>query len=119
MKYLIKKRNFWIILAVDIFLLFSAYYLSYLIRFEGQMPSDRFLVFKHTVWLIIPFKLFVFFNFKLYKGMWRYTGISDLINLIKAVFVTSAIIILIILYFHRFQGYSRSIFFIDAILTLA
>jgi FlaA1/EpsC-like NDP-sugar epimerase len=118
MKHLIKKRNFWIILGIDFFLLCLAYFLSYLIRFEGKIPPEVILNIKHTIWLIIPFKLLVFFNFKLYKGMWRYTSINDLLNLIKATFVSSTVIILTILYFHRFVGYPRSVFIIDAFLTL-
>jgi FlaA1/EpsC-like NDP-sugar epimerase len=118
MKHLIKKRNFWVILSIDIFLLCLAYFLAYFIRFEGKIPPNGILNFKNTVWLIIPFKLLVFFMFNLYRGMWRYTSISDLINLIKATFVSSTIIILAILYLHRFEGYPRGVFIIDAFLTL-
>src|SRR4030042_6642690 len=118
MRNLIKRRNFLIILGIDFFLLCLAYLLSYFIRFEGKISPTEILNIKNTIWLIIPFKLLVFFNFKLYKGMWRYTSIDDLINLIKATFVSSAIIILAILYVHRFQGYPRSVFIIDAFLTL-
>jgi FlaA1/EpsC-like NDP-sugar epimerase len=118
MRNLIKRRNFWIILGIDFFLLCLAYFLSYLIRFEGKIPPEVILNIKYTIWLIIPFKLLIFFNFKLYKGMWRYTSINDLLNLIKATFVSSTIIILVILYVRRFEGYPRSVFIIDAFLTL-
>jgi FlaA1/EpsC-like NDP-sugar epimerase len=118
MKYLIKRRNFWIILSADIFLLFLAYFFSYLIRFEGVIPPDQIVNFKNSIWFIIPFKIFIFVLFRLYKGMWRYTSIRDLINLIKATFLSSSAIILIILYVNRFQGYPRSVFVIDAFLTL-
>ncbi|MGA2467517.1 MAG: hypothetical protein ABSH06_24630 [Thermodesulfobacteriota bacterium] len=50
--------------------------------------------------------------------MWRYTGTNDLINLVKATFISSTTIILVILYLHRFEGYPRSVFIIDAFLTL-
>src|SRR4030042_3088065 len=100
MKYLIRKKNFWIILGVDVLLLFLSYFLSYFIRFEGKIPAEEIAVIKNTVWLIIPFKLLVFFQFKLYRGMWRYTSIDDLLNLIKATFVSSTTIILVILYMH-------------------
>ena len=99
-------------------LLCLAYFLSYFIRFEGKIPHNEILNFKNTVWFIIPFKLLVFFYFNLYKGMWRYTSINDLINLVKATFVSSTVIILVILYLHRFEGYPRSVFVIDAFLTL-
>jgi FlaA1/EpsC-like NDP-sugar epimerase len=118
MKYLIKRRNFWIILSADIFLLFLAHFFSYLIRFEGVIPPDQIVNFKNSIWFIIPFKIFIFVLFRLYKGMWRYTSIRDLINLIKATFLSSSAIILIILYVNRFQGYPRSVFVIDAFLTL-
>jgi len=118
MKHLIKKRNFWIILTVDILLLGLAYFLSCFIRFEGKIPPEEISNLKNTVWLIIPLKIFIFFSFNLYRGMWRYTGINDLINLVKATFVSATVIILTILYLHRFEGYPRSVFVIDAFLTL-
>src|SRR4030043_362211 len=118
MRHLVKKRNFWIILAIDAIFLVLAYFLSYFIRFEGDIPPSELSNLKNTIWLIVPFKLFVFFVFKLYKGMWRYTSINDLLNVIKATFVSSSTIILVILYLTRFQGYPRSVFVIDAFLTL-
>jgi hypothetical protein len=75
------------------------------------------LAFQNTVCFIIPVKLFIFFTFKLYRGMWRYTSVKDLTNLIKATFVSSGLIILAILYLHQFYGYTRSVFVIDAFLT--
>jgi len=118
MRHFISRKNFWIILSIDLLLLCLAYFASYFIRFEGRIPQNEILNFRNTVWLIIPFKLLVFFQFKLYRGMWRYTSISDLINLIKATFVSSTIIILAILYLRRFEGFPRSVFIIDAFLTL-
>ena len=118
MRYLIRKKNFWIILSIDILLLCLAYFLSYLIRFEGDLPPEHLLTFKQTIWFVVPFKLLVFSFFKLYKGMWRYTSLVDLMNLIKGTFLSSGAIILIILYVNRFQGYPRSVFVIDAFLTL-
>jgi len=118
MRHLIKKRNFWIVFAIDIFLLTSAYFLSYLIRFEGNISPNEIINFRNTVWFIIPLKLLALILFKLYKGMWRYTSIDDLVSLLRATLVSSSAVILIILYDNRFQGYSRSVFVIDAVLTL-
>jgi len=118
MRHLIKRRNFWIIFAIDIFLLTSAYFLSYLIRFEGNISPNEIINFRNTVWFIIPLKLLALVLFKLYKGMWRYTSIDDLVSLLQATLVSSSAVILIILYGNRFQGYSRSVFVIDAVLTL-
>ena len=60
MRRLIKNRNFWLILSIDTLLLGAAYFLSYFIRFEGEIPPEAILNIKHTIWLTIPFKLIVF-----------------------------------------------------------
>lgn len=112
------NKNFWIMVSADIVLLVSAYVLSYLLRFEFQLSSLEAAVFKKSIFPIVACKLIFFYWFKLYRGMWRYTSISDLINIIKATLTSSATIITGILILYRFQGFPRSVFVIDAVLTL-
>jgi FlaA1/EpsC-like NDP-sugar epimerase len=66
---------------------------------------------------IVPVKLFGLIFFDLYKGMWRYTSLHDLLNLIKACVVSSSITGLILLISVRFIGFPRSVFIIDFLLT--
>ncbi|MBW2655214.1 MAG: hypothetical protein JRC91_09870 [Deltaproteobacteria bacterium] len=54
----------------------------------------------------------------LYKGMFRYAGISDLWKLCKATVLATLVIMAFMLIVHRFQGYSRAVFLIDGGLTL-
>jgi FlaA1/EpsC-like NDP-sugar epimerase len=49
--------------------------------------------------------------------MWRYTSILDLIKLVKAVVVSSILIVTILFMLNRLEGYPRSLFFIDGALT--
>ena len=72
---------------------------------------------ENTVVWIVPLKLACFFFFGLYKGMWRYTGIYDLENLIKACVISSGIIVFILVLKVRFVGFPRSVFAIDLLLT--
>jgi len=118
MKNLIKNKNFWILLSLDVLLLHLAYYLSYFIRFEGVLGPFQHSNFIRTVWLVIPFKIMCFILFRLYRGMWRYISIPDLMNIVKATFVSSTGIIMGILFFKSFYGFSRSVFAIDAAFTL-
>jgi FlaA1/EpsC-like NDP-sugar epimerase len=55
--------------------------------------------------------------FGLYKGMWRYTSLVDLLNLLKATLTSSFGIMLAILFMFQFQGFARSVFIIDGMLT--
>ena len=55
--------------------------------------------------------------FSLYKGMWRYTSFVDLFNVLKATTTSSTVIILAVLFVYRFEGFPRSVFILDWILT--
>ena len=112
------NKNFWIMVSGDIVLLIAAYVLSYLLRFEFSLSTIDLAILKKSVIPIVVCKLIFFYWFKLYRGMWRYTSILDLINIIKATLVSSLTIITGILIFYRFQGFPRSVFVIDAVLTL-
>ncbi|MCP3873102.1 MAG: polysaccharide biosynthesis protein, partial [Desulfobacteraceae bacterium] len=112
------SKNIFILILSDTALLAIAYFLAYAIRFEGRLGPPRIENIRQTIALVIICKLFVFYIFNLYSGMWRYTGIIDLINIIKSVFISSAVILSILLMFSRFQGFSRSVFVIDALFTL-
>ncbi len=118
MKYLLRNRNFWMLALLDFCLLYLSYYLSYFLRFEGHIPPEHIASFQKSVWLIIILKQCCFLLFRLYKGMWRYTSIPDLLNLLKSTAVSSAVIMLAILIVHQFKGFARSVFIIDAALTL-
>ncbi len=68
--------------------------------------------------LVLIVKIICFYFFDLYSGMWRYTSISDLLNVIKASCASTFIIIILILFSNRFEGFSRSVFLIDLCLTI-
>jgi FlaA1/EpsC-like NDP-sugar epimerase len=102
---------------LDAGLVFASYWLSYLLRFEGTIPIDQWTAFKSSLPYILPFKLIIFYLFGLYRGMWRYTSLFDLFNVSKATFTSSAFIVFVVLFRHRFQGFPRSVFFIDGLLT--
>jgi FlaA1/EpsC-like NDP-sugar epimerase len=117
MIYSLKTRNFWIMLFGDVFLIFLSYFLAYYLRFDGNIPPDSLANFSKTVIWIVPLKMACLFFFGLYKGMWRYTSIHDLINLTKASLTSSAIISGLLLITVRFAGFPRSVFIIDLFLT--
>ena len=113
----LKRRNFWIMLITDGVIVALSYYLSYYLRFDGPIPHPYLHVFLNTIIWIIPLKLVSFFFFDLYKGMWRYTSVVDLINLLKACITASAVIAGILGITTRFYNVSRGVFIIDFLLT--
>jgi FlaA1/EpsC-like NDP-sugar epimerase len=111
------NRNLFLMLLVDGVFVAAAYILSYLFRFEGSFPSGTQRMIGQTMLWIIPVKIVTFHAFELYKGMWRYTSVHDLINIVKACAVSSTVVVFTVLGVYQFQGFSRSVFMIDSILT--
>lgn len=114
---IVKNRNFWLIFVGDAVLLSAAYYLSYLLRFDFYIPTTFKQSFTVGVIWIIPVKLTAFFLFNLYRGMYRYTGVHDSINLAKATLSSSAVFTLLFLYVLGYEGFSRGIIIIDMVMT--
>jgi FlaA1/EpsC-like NDP-sugar epimerase len=106
-------RNLLAILLLDTILLCGAFFLSQLIRFDFNPPDWAMLRFWQFLPVVVGGKLICFSVLGLYKGMWRYTSIADLINIIKASTIASLALIVLILYNTRFEMVSRSVFVID------
>ncbi len=99
-------------------LLGCALYASFLLRFDFHLAPGYFSLFWKTLPLVLLVKLAVFSGFDLYRGMWRYTSLNDLFNIIKASLLSSLVVIVAILFINRFEGFPRSVFIIDSLLTL-
>lgn len=113
-----RSKNFYVMLLTDAILVTVSYMVSYWLRFEGSIPADHWLTFKTTLPYLVSLKLICFLIFGMYRGMWRYTSLSDFKNILIAATVSSGIIILFILYKYGFGGYSRSVYLVDWALTL-
>ncbi|MDD4899725.1 MAG: hypothetical protein PHG68_03930, partial [Candidatus Omnitrophica bacterium] len=114
--FLHKRRIVEVLL--DFALICVAYYSAYFLRFEGELFSrNSYLIENSLIWIIL-IKMSVFFIFGLYRGVWKYISISDLLTIFKVVSISSIVSILFITFAFRFQEYSRAVFFIDWILLL-
>jgi len=112
-----KKLNFWLVLGLDVLLLSCAHILAYCIRF-AQLSTPEWHRIALVLPFLLPFKIIVFSMLGLYRGMWRYTGINDLLKVIKAVVITTITALAVLALVNRLEGFSRSVFILDGILTL-
>jgi len=104
--------------VVDFALICAAYSSAYLLRYEGSIPEPDAQLIVRTLPVVIVMKLAAFFLFGVYRGVWKYVGIRDAMNLGKAVVAGSAASVLTLLAAYRFEGLSRSIFVLDGLLLL-
>ena len=101
----------------DAGLVILAYYFAHYIRFDGSIPPNHLNTFLKSVIWIVPVKLICFIVFKLYRGMWRYTSIHDMLNILKASLLSTVIIVLLAAVTVRLTGFSRGVLIIDFFLT--
>ncbi|MEM3112427.1 MAG: nucleoside-diphosphate sugar epimerase/dehydratase [Candidatus Anstonellales archaeon] len=128
-------KRFLFFLFSDIIIILVSLYLSFLIRFEFKFPEQYKILFLRAIPFFILFKLVCFSIFGLYRITWRYVSLRELSNLIIAAILSSTWLMIFmllepfdfifkhlldILYpsFLSFQGFPRSIFIIDGLITL-
>jgi FlaA1/EpsC-like NDP-sugar epimerase len=113
----LKNPKLYLMILSDVTLFLSAYYIAYLLRFDFAIDPYYVQQFMMTIVWTIPLKVVIFFGLGLYRGMWRYTSIRDFWHLLQASVFSTLLIMAVILYVYRFQGYSRAVFLMDGVLT--
>jgi UDP-GlcNAc:undecaprenyl-phosphate/decaprenyl-phosphate GlcNAc-1-phosphate transferase len=107
-----KRRIFEVLL--DVVLVILSYWAAYAINFPPNSPAWK--LFIRTLPVLVFMKMSVFLVMGVYRGLWRYTSMSDLIVFGKAVVLSSVASLLLILFAFRFEGFSRKVFVIDLVL---
>ncbi|MEP6850728.1 MAG: hypothetical protein ABI999_17860, partial [Acidobacteriota bacterium] len=111
-----KRRIFEVFL--DAFLITLAYYASYALIFGSFEETGNWTLFVSTLPVLIVLKLSAFLVAGVYRGIWRYTGIGDLVTFAKGVFLGSGLSVMAILLLYRFQNFSRTVFVADTVILL-
>jgi UDP-GlcNAc:undecaprenyl-phosphate/decaprenyl-phosphate GlcNAc-1-phosphate transferase len=104
-----RRRLFEVLL--DFVLITVAYYLAYLLRFEGRLGAD-FQIFLKSLPILYACQLFSFYVTGVYKGIWSKTSLLDLFGYAKAITLGTIMTTLILLFGYRFYGVSRAVFVI-------
>jgi FlaA1/EpsC-like NDP-sugar epimerase len=113
MKSFFFTRNFFVVLFLDGLCLSISWYSAYLVRFDFLIPDK----FEEMMWIALPgvlvIKIMCLYFFDCYRGMWRFTGVADLLNIIKATLLGSLLTVVGIALLFRYEHFPRSIVFID------
>ena len=116
--HFIKYRTI-IIAASQANLLVLAYLISFLLRFDFRIQGLGYRsIILQTLPLLLGIKLLVFYRFRLFSGWWKYAGMNDLLDIIKAALVSSLLLYLAVYFIYGVTGYPRSTFLIDMLLTI-
>lgn len=83
------KRLF--LLLMDACAVNGALFLAFLLRFEGRIPLEYIEEWPKMALVITLVRLLFFVIFGLYRSLWRYSSLPELIQVVKAVTLSSAV----------------------------
>jgi FlaA1/EpsC-like NDP-sugar epimerase len=118
MKTLIIKFRRPLIVGFHIALIVTSNYLAFWIRFDGFIPQQERAFFLEMLPWVVLIRVVIFMPSQLYKGLWRYTGIWDLRNVIIGVMTSTIIFYLLVHWGYGLRKYPLSIFIIDSMLLI-
>jgi len=102
-----------LVILSDALLITASLMIAYSLRFGTLNLTDYARQILLTLPLVIVVRLFLFYTNGLYRGMWRFVSVRDLIVLIKSTSLGTLFIVGSLFLFQRLEEYPRSIFIID------
>ena len=104
--------------AHDIVVALIAWNLSFLFRFNFEVPSNFYIHLYETAFLVTLLQGVVFVLFGLYQGVWRFASIPDLKRIIKAVTVAAIAVAALLLMIHPSVVVPRTVLILDPVLLI-
>jgi FlaA1/EpsC-like NDP-sugar epimerase/lipopolysaccharide/colanic/teichoic acid biosynthesis glycosyltransferase len=106
------------IVLLDVALIGAANYLAFILRFDGKLSSQEIEQLQETILPLIGIRSVAFSIFGLHAGLWRYTSIWDLQNIVSGVLTSTLLFYGWVNWGMEIGNYPRSIFIIDSLLLI-
>ena len=107
-----------LIVGFHIALITLANYLAFWIRFDGAIPAQDIAIFLQMLPWLVMIRSLSFLPLRLYQGLWRYTGIWDLRNVIAGVGLSTAVFFVAVRWGASVNEYPLSVFIVDSLLLI-
>lgn len=109
--FIARLRRSMVVFAHDVFVIPVAWLGALWLRFNlGEIPADNW----HTSLLALPIVMVVqavfYQQFGLYRGVWRFASMPDLVRIVKAVGVGVLVSAIVLFFFNRLDHIPRSVF---------
>jgi len=104
-----------LVLVSQIGLILCSLVCAWLLRFEFRLPDSNLLWTAAPILIMVRLVVMPFFN--LMHGWWRHTGISDALDVLKAIVTGSFAFLLIVRYGLGLKVFPLSIYALEALIT--
>lgn len=106
-------------LAVHAALIAGSVHAAFWLRFDGEIPAEYVGLETATLPLLLLIRLVVFVPFRLFDGLWRYTSLRDLRNIVAGTGGSTAVFYLVLAILSPRPEYPESILLIDSIVLVS
>ncbi len=100
----------------------AANYFAFVLRFDGFISpvshNNQFSNFINYLPVLLAIRLAMYVGFGLYKDLWKYSSVRDLVKLVWTVLLGSGLFFVLVRLIIDDTHYPRSIYFLDGLLLL-
>jgi FlaA1/EpsC-like NDP-sugar epimerase len=107
----------WAAFSHDFLMIPLAWFLAYWLRLE-QLPLSAIAILTTALAIIVPVQMASFLVFGLYRGIWRFASLPDILRILKSVVIGTAISMALLFVATRADGIPRSVPIIYSILLV-
>ena len=109
-KALVRNQKILLVALLDQALIPLAWLGAYWFRFNlGSIPSEMVETMQQALWVLVPVQGACFWYFGLYRGMWRFASMPDLLRIFKAVAAGVAISFALLFLWTRLHDIPRTV----------
>ena len=115
MPLLLLRRRPWFISIFQAWLIVCSLVFAWLLRFDFTLPYRSVLLFAIPVLVLLRLVTMAYFG--LLRGWWKYVGLRDGIDILKAVGTGSFLFFIIMRFILGATGFPRTVYILEALLT--
>lgn len=107
-----------LLVAMDVLATVAAVLLAFVMRFDGSIPPAYLYFYVKLVPVLIPMRIIIYHMFGLYSQVWTHASVPELLRLVWAVTVDSAVAFTVIFLLQNNTGFPRSVILIGWFLNI-
>lgn len=112
---MLSQQNTRVVVATQAVLIAASLVIAWLLRFEFSLPHGNVLICALPVLLLL--RLAAMTRYHLFHGYWRYTSISDVVDIAKSVVIGSAAFFVSLRFVLGVTAFPLSVYVLEALLT--
>ncbi|GAB7027950.1 polysaccharide biosynthesis protein [Geotalea toluenoxydans] len=102
-----------LVFLLDVCLILAAFVISFLLRFDFQIPASERDIILNGLCVIMIVKPLVFVASGMYRNIWRYASLQDAIQIFKVVTFSTVISAFVLMLIKNASGLPRSVYVLD------